>query len=74
MDTEIRRDIYTYGAPLMASDSKESACSGEDWVRSLGREDFLARKWLPTPVLLPGEFHGQRSWRATVPGVTNSET
>ena len=24
------------------------------------------RKWQPTPVFLPGEFHGQRSWQATV--------
>ena len=29
-------------------------------VLSLGREDPL-EKWQPTPVLLPGEFHGQRS-------------
>ena len=31
------------------------------WVRSLGWEDPLERKWQPTPVFLPGEFHGQRS-------------
>ena len=24
-------------------------------------EDPWRRKWLPTPVFLPGEFHGQRS-------------
>ena len=30
-----------------------------DW--SLGWKDPLKRKWLPTPVFLPGEFHGQRS-------------
>ena len=30
-------------------------------VRSLGREDPWRRKWQPTPVFLPGEFHGQRS-------------
>ena len=33
----------------------------EIWVRSLGLEDPLERKWLPTLVLLPGESHGQRS-------------
>ena len=33
----------------------------EMWVRSLGQEDPLEREWLPTPVFLPGEFHGQRS-------------
>ena len=31
------------------------------WVRSLGREDPWRRKWQPTPVLLPGKSHGQRS-------------
>ena len=34
----------------------------ETWIRSLGQEDPLERReWLPTPVRLPGEFHGQRS-------------
>ena len=28
----------------------------DPWGWSIGR-----RKWLPTPVFLPGEFHGQRS-------------
>ena len=27
----------------------------------LGRKDPLEREWLPTPVFLPGKFHGQRS-------------
>ena len=30
-------------------------------VQSLGQEDPLRRKWQPTPVFLPAEFHGQRS-------------
>ena len=33
----------------------------ETQVRSLGQEDTQRREWLPTPVFLPGEFHGQRS-------------
>ena len=33
----------------------------ETWVQSLGREDPWRRKWQPTPVFLPGKFHGQRS-------------
>ena len=33
----------------------------ETWVRSLGRKILCRREWLPTPVCLPGEFHGQRS-------------
>ena len=32
------------------------------------------RKWKPTPVFLPGESHGQRSWGATVHKVENSWT
>ena len=32
-----------------------------DQVQSLGREDPLEKKWQPTPVLLPGKFHGRRS-------------
>ena len=31
----------------------------ETWVQSLGWEDPWRRERLPTPVLLPGEFHGQ---------------
>ena len=33
----------------------------ETWVQSLDWEDSLEKKWLSTPILLPGEFHGQRS-------------
>ena len=32
------------------------------------------RKWQPTPVFLPGEFHGKRTWQAIVHGVTKSWT
>ena len=31
------------------------------WVQSLGQEDPWNRKWQPTPLFLPGKFHGQRS-------------
>ena len=41
------------------SDGKESTCNGrpglDPWVGKIWR-----REWLPTPVFLPGEFHGQR--------------
>ena len=33
----------------------------ETGVQSLGWEDPWRREWLPIPVFLPGEFHGQRS-------------
>ena len=32
----------------------------ETQVRSLNQEDPWRRKWQPTPVFLPGGFHGQR--------------
>ena len=44
------------------SDDKESACNMGDPGFDLGVEKILCRReWLPTPVFLPGEFHGQRS-------------
>ena len=33
----------------------------ETQVWSLGQEDPWRREWLPTPLFLPGESHGQRS-------------
>ena len=41
----------------------------ETWVRSLGWEDPLEREGQPTPVFLPGEFHGQRSLAGYSPWV-----
>ena len=36
---------------------------------------FWRRKWQPTPVLLPGEFHGQRSLVGySLPGHKDSDT
>ena len=48
----------------------------ETWVRSLGQEDKpWKRKWQPTPVFLPGEFHGQKGLAGyTVHAVTKSQT
>ena len=34
----------------------------------------LRSKWLPTPVLLSGEFHGQRSLVATIHMIAKSPT
>ena len=44
------------------SDSKESACNVGDLVSIPELEKIPWRgEWLPTPVFLPGEVHGQRS-------------
>ena len=50
------------------SDGKESACSAGDLgsVPGLGRFPWR-REWLPTPVFLPGEFHGQQSLLGSSP-------
>ena len=44
-------------------DGKESACNAEDpaLIPGLGRSPGEENGWLPTPVFLPREFHGQRS-------------
>ena len=45
----------------MAQTIKNLPAMQETWVWFLGRKEPLEREWLPTPVLLTGEFHGQRS-------------
>ena len=53
--------MYVYGFPG-DSDGKESACNAGDPDSIPGSGRFpWRREWLPTPVFLPGEFHGQRS-------------
>ena len=47
------------GASLVAQIVKNLSAMQEMQVQSLGLEDPLEK--LPTPVLLPGEFHGLRS-------------
>ena len=42
------------------SDDQESACNagdGDPWVGKIP----WSRKWQPTPVFLPGKFHGQKN-------------
>ena len=52
----------------------KSACDAEDQGSIPGLGKFLwRRKWQPTPVFLPGQFH-REAWWATVLGVTKSQT
>ena len=46
---------------LVAQMIKNLPAIQETQVRSLDHEDPLKKKWQPTPVLLPGKFHVQRS-------------
>ena len=43
------------------SASKESACNAGDLVLIPGPGRSPDREWLPTPVVLPRKFHGQRN-------------
>ena len=74
--------IYTHtyihtGIPKWLS-SKESACQFrrhrrrefDPWVGKIA----WRKGWQPTPIFLPGKFHGQRTWWATVHEVTKSWT
>ena len=49
------------GASLAAQTVKNLYAIQETAVQSLGQEDSLEKGMQPTPVFLPGEFHGQRS-------------
>ena len=48
-------------ASLMTKTVMNWPAMKETYVQSLGWEDTQRREWVPTPVLLPGEFHRQRS-------------
>ena len=59
------------------SDSKESACNAGylGLILELGRSLEKRMAWQPTPVFLPGEFHGQRSLAGCSPqGYKESDT
>jgi len=59
---------------LLAQLVKNLPAMQETWAHSLVSKIPWRKKWLPTPVFLPGEFHGQSGWPATVHGVTKSQT
>ena len=46
---------------VSGSVGKESACNAQDLGVIPGSGRPLEEGWQPTPVFLPGEFHGQRS-------------
>ena len=45
-------------------------CGFDPWVEKIPWK----RAWQPTPVFLPGESMDRGAWRATVHGVTQSQT
>ena len=52
--------LYKFWFPG-GSDSKESTCNMEDWVRTLGWEDPLEKEMAIHSSILPWKIHGQRS-------------
>ena len=64
--------MYPYMCLPNGSHSIESTCNAGDpgWIPGLGKSP--GKKWQPTPVFLPGEFHG--TWLATIHGVAQSQT
>ena len=57
-------------ASLVAQMVKNLPVMWQIQAQSLERTIPWRREWLPTPVFLPGEFHGQRSLACYSPGVT----
>ena len=55
-------ELFHKFANFYGSNFKESACNAGDpnSISGLGRSPWR-REWLPSPVFLPGEFHGQKS-------------
>ena len=56
-----------------SSAGKESICNAGDlgpWAEKIP----WRRKWQPTPVILPGESHGQRNRQATVYRMAKGQT
>ena len=53
--------IWVHMTSLVAQMVKNLPAIWEIQVLSLGWDDPLEKEWQPTPVFLPGEFHGQRS-------------
>ena len=49
------------GTSLDTQKVKNLPAMQETWIQSLCQEDTLEKGTGPTPVFLPGEFHGERS-------------
>ena len=57
----------------MAQMVKNLPAIQETRVQSLDQEDLWRRKWQPTPVFMPGEFHWTEE-PSGLHGVTKSQT
>ena len=50
-----------YGFPKWHSDKESARQAGDTGFHPCVRKIPWRRKWQPTPVFLPGDFHGQRN-------------
>ena len=67
--------IYRYhGAFLVAQMVKNLSAVQETGFNPWVGKIPWRSEWPPSPVFLPGEFHGQKAWWATVHGVIKSLT
>ena len=61
MGTSLHAKICRFGTSLAAKMVKNLPAIHETWVHPWVTKIPWRRKWQPTAVFLPGEFHGQRS-------------
>ena len=62
---------YIWASPMLSGKAFTCQCRRhgfDPWVR----KSPWSRKWQPTPVFLPREFHGQRSLAGCKHGATKS--
>ena len=57
-DLNLKCDFWVF---LVAQMVKNRPAMQEMLVQSVDWKDPWRREWQPTPIFLPGEFHGQRS-------------
>ena len=63
------------GLPWLFSGKKKTCFPiQETWVQSVGPKTSWRRKWQPTPILLRGKYHGQRSLMGYSPWGHKSQT
>ena len=67
---QLNSSSLLFGGSVVKSLPANSGHGSDPWVGKIP----WRRKWLLTPVFLPGESHEQRAWRATVHGVAKSQT
>ena len=67
MTSQIYYSSSAGGASLKAQTVKNLPARQETWGLCLGRKDPPEKAWIPIPVFLPGEFHGQRSMASYSP-------